>query len=60
MGGCTIGGFVEGHTAILTPVGSLELTDPGVLAIDALCRDRFIDKGNADTLSKLLVCLQVI
>lgn len=60
MGGCTVGGMKDGYTGILTPVGFLELTETGILAADILSRDAIIDKGDANTLAKLLVCVQAV
>lgn len=60
MGGCTVGGISDGYTAVLTAAGFLELTETGVLAADILSRDAIIDKGDANSLAKLLVCAQAV
>lgn len=60
MGGCTIGGIDDGFTATITPAGFLALTQSGTLPNDVLKKGIIKDKGKADALAKLLVCVQAI
>lgn len=60
MGGCSLSGIGPGSIATLTPVGFLELTRNGVLPQDILTKKIINDKGKANSLAKLLFCLQSV
>lgn len=60
MRGCSVGGICDGSTGTLTATGFLELTKSGALPTDALKREIIIDKSKANSIAKLLVCLQTL